>query len=482
MAKRPGSVAASIESKCRKRPGWASIPMDHPTRAALEKLRPLILPDPESQAAFRMQLLFADGEFAPREVVERYQLQRLKMLARHAAAEAPYWRARLDIDAILAAGTLHEALSRIPIQSRSGIIDHGGEMHAATLPAGHTVIGEMRTSGSTGTAVSVVTTEAMVRLQTALTLRAHLWAGRNFTKPIAVLRRMTRGEYGYPEGMRSDRWDLPFGFPFPTGPSFGLNTHQTSLGQQWEWLERVKPSYLLTYPSILRGFAERLERGECAPIPIGSITSISEVVDPELRDLAARYLKAPIYDLYSSEEAGLIAIQCPSTVGYHIQSEVLIVEIADDAGDPCPPGGIGRVLITPLFNFAMPLFRYELGDFAEAGGACACGRGLPVINRILGRRRNLLTLADGRRFWPSLGAKDMARVVQVRQHQFRQTSADVLDVLLVTDDEISPEQTRELEKIVLGRLPVALTVRVQRVAEIPRPASGKYEEFVSLVA
>ena len=89
--------------------------MDHPTKTALEKLRSQVLPNPESHSAYRLQHLFADGEFAPREAVKRYQLQRLKLLARHAAAEAPYWRARLNLEAILAAGTLHEALSRIPI-------------------------------------------------------------------------------------------------------------------------------------------------------------------------------------------------------------------------------------------------------------------------------------------------------------------------------------------------------------------------------
>ena len=53
------------------------------------------------------------------------------------------------------------------------------------------------------------------------------------------------------------------------------------------------------------------------------------------------------------------------------------------------------MVITDLHNFAMPLIRYEIGDYAEAGDLCPCGRGLPVITRIVGRVHNMLTLPSG---------------------------------------------------------------------------------------
>ena len=61
---------------------------------------------------------------------------------------------------------------------------------------------------------------------------------------------------------------------------------------------------------------------------------------------------------------GIIALQCPSGGLYHLQSESVHVEILDEAGRPCAPGEIGRVIVSPLHNFAMPLLRYESGDYA----------------------------------------------------------------------------------------------------------------------
>jgi phenylacetate-CoA ligase len=205
------------------------------------------------------------------------------------------------------------------------------------------------------------------------------------------------------------------------------------------------------------------------------------MVDRELRDLALRHLDTEIHDTYSSGEAGAMAIHCPDNRHYHIQSEVVIVEILDENSRPCRPGEVGRVVVTPLYNYATPLFRYEIGDYAEAGALCPCGRGLPVLNRIMGRRRNLFTLPDGRRIWPSFNVRKLGQIVSIRRHKFVQTAPDALDVLLVTDHPIYPEQEDALTKIVVAALPIALKVAARRVPDIPRPESGKYEEFVSLV-
>ena len=151
----------------------------------------------------------------------------------------------------------------------------------------------------------------------------------------------------------------------------------------------------LTYPSIARALAERAAHEGYVPASQKRITTIGELVDDELRMLVTKHLRAPLQDIYTSEEAGVMALQCPHWDCYHVQSESVIVEIIDEDNRACAPGEMGRVLVTPLMNHAMPLLRYDIGDFAQVGAPCACGRGLPVPNRILGRRRNMLTPPDG---------------------------------------------------------------------------------------
>ena len=210
------------------------------------------------------------------------------------------------------------------------------------------------------------------------------------------------------------------------------------------------------------------------PASLKRITTIGELVDDELRMLVAEHLRAPLHDIYTSEEAGVMALQCPHSDCYHVQSESVIVEIVDEDNRPCAPGEMGRVLVTPLMNYATPLLRYDIGDFAQVGASCGCGRGLPVLNRILGRRRNMLTLADGRKFWPSFGARLMQKILPITEHQFRQTEPNVVEVWLITETPISPVQERELISIVSTRLPAGMEIRIRRVSSISRPLSGKH--------
>src|SRR3546814_16158281 len=117
--------------------------------------------------------------------------------------------------------------------------------------------------------------------------------------------------------------------------------------------------------------------------------------------------------MYSSQECGYFALQAPGHDHYLVQAEVVLLEVLRADGSPCEPGETGRVVVTPLTNYAMPLLRYEIGDFATVGAASPCGRGLPVLDRILGRVRNMLVPPDRQRHWTAFGPPTQAKVPPV---------------------------------------------------------------------
>src|SRR6185437_16003324 len=164
------------------------------------------------------------------------------------------------------------------------------------------------------------------------------------------------------------------------------------------------PHYLLSYPSNSRALARYAQREKIRLPGLRAVHTYGEPLTPDVREACREAWGVPAIDVYSCEELGFVALQCPRHEHYHVQSESVLVEILDEDGLPARPGEIGRVVLTSLHNFAMPLIRYAIGDYAEVGAPCPCGRGLPVIERLLGRRRNMVTLPDGRRAWPDVGA------------------------------------------------------------------------------
>ena len=346
------------------------------------------------------------------------------------------------------------------------------------MPSGHGRVISTKTSGSTGTPVTVRGTVLDAGLGKSFELRHHLWHPHDFTGKLAAIRREKGEAYAYPHGASFARWGDPATFPFETGPASVLGIG-ASIAEQAEWLVREDPDYLVTYPSNLRHLAKHCREQGIALPHLEHVTTIGEVLTAETREECRRAWDVPVLDVYSAQEVGTIALQCPTGERYHVQSERILVEVVDERGAPCGPGQTGRVLVTPLYNYAMPLLRYELGDWAEVGAPCECGRGLPVLSRILGRERNgLLVAPTGARYWPAFGSRKLTELAPIVQHQFVQKSLTQIEARFVTERPLTSAEERSLRIYIQTALPHRFEVSFAYYDEIPRNAAGKFENFV----
>jgi len=207
------------------------------------------------------------------------------------------------------------------------------------------------------------------------------------------------------------------------------------------------------------------------------------VVERYVREVCRQAWNVPVVDTYSSQEVGYIALQCPTCERYHVQAENVFVEILREDGTSCSHGEVGRVVVTTLHNYATPLIRYAIGDYAEVGEPCSCGRGLPVLNRILGRQRNMLVLPHGDQRWPvfdiDLRNREPRFLSVVRQMQVVQRTLDQIDVSLVTARRLDNAEESSLRQHIESALGGAFRIRLHYVASIPRSHTGKFEDFRS---
>jgi len=142
--------------------------------------------------------------------------------------------------------------------------------------------------------------------------------------------------------------------------------------------------------------------------------------------------------------------------------------------------GAGCV-VTPLHNFAMPLIRYEIGDYTQVGTPCSCGRGLPVLQRIMGRSRNMLRLPDGTSRWPFLGEQKFRDIAPIQQFLVIQKSIDTIEVKLVVERTLSKSEETQLADNIIRELGHTFTLYFTYLPEIIRNKNGKFEDFISLV-
>lgn len=420
-----------------------------------------------------------DSQWWPEDRLRAMQSHQVGHLLDHAFRSVPYYRKRLR-----AAGfqegrpVTPELWARIPLLTRRDLQQSRRDLDSQQLPKGHGPSHEITTSGSTGMPVTVLGTAVTRFFWTIFTVRDCLWHKRDVTASIASIRNVKSGGAAYPDGIERPDWGPTFKPLFATGTGALLNI-ATPVEQQIEWLTRRKAGYLVTFPSNLEALLDHSEAAGITLPGLLGIQTLAEVLPPRVREACRRVWNVPVADVYSSEELGNIALQCPDHEHHHVQAENVLVEVLDDAGRGCAPGQVGKVVVTQLHNFATPMIRYDIGDYAEVGGPCPCGRGLPVLKHIMGRVRNMLTLPSGERLWPSFGDTGYTDIAPIRQFQFVQKTPGDLEMRLVADRPLTASEEEQLKNLVDSRMghPFALTLTYHD--EIARSAGGKFEDFKS---
>lgn len=412
--------------------------------------------------------------FDPAEMEVR-QYRQLALLAGHLQRHSVRFAQRLA-DAGLEPADLArpEGLRSLPPLGRRDVQAKDPPIFCDSVPEGHAPVHEGRTSGSTGEPV-VVRKTAVNRLHwMGMTLRYHLWAEPDFAHPICAIR-ASMPRYGPTAG-----WGAPVSLFFDTGPGLMIDVEE-DVGRQVELIAGFAPGSLIVYPSNLVALIEQMDaRGIDLP-SLRRVRTIGETLSQEVRDRAEARIGATVIDCYSSEEVGYIAMQCPDSQFYHLMGETLIVEVVDEEGRSCVDGEVGRLLVTDLHNHATPMIRYAIGDWAEAGPPCPCGRGLPTIRRILGRERNMIVKPDGTRHWPLTGFKQFRDIAPIAQYQMRQHAPDRIELRMVVERPLTVGEEGRLRQHLQSVLGQPFTIEFAYFdGRLPTGRNGKLEEFLRL--
>ncbi len=405
--------------------------------------------------------------------IRREQFHQIGLLAAHFAQRSPLFAERLQRAGLAAADlATPEGFARLPPVTRRGLQDAGERLYCLDVPESHRPIYAAETSGSTGQRVEIRKTAVTNLIWMAMTLRGHDWSGRDLGgRNASILPHIEKVQ-------EVGDWGPPFAHLYKTGPTLALPT-VIGIDEQVRRLRAFMPDYLLLSPTNLAGVMDECRAAGGPLASLKGISTINETLKPGLRRAAEEYFGATVNDLYSSAEAGNIAMQCPDSDLYHVMAEGILLEVLDDAGRACKPGEIGRVVVTDLANYATPLIRYQISDYAEAAGPCPCGRGLPTIKRIMGRERHLAVRPGGSRFWPAVGDIPLHEAASILQVQYVQHAPDEIETRLVVAADVTPEQEEKMRRMIQKVLDTPYKVRFTYFREkFPREKSGKFEEFV----
>jgi phenylacetate-CoA ligase len=406
--------------------------------------------------------------------MQAYQRSLLERLVRHARAEVPFYRTRLDPlfgpdDAIR-----WEAWTDVPTITRFEAQQAGEALFARSTPTETGGFVEDSTSGSTGMPLQSRTSQIMHLMSASISQRLLEWHKINMDDSIAVILDEKK-QFPYPDGRDGDTWNLTR----PQAPAYNLSIGYTT-AQQVEWLVRKQPNILYTYPRNAQAITEAFQTEKIVP-PFHTIIVHGEILEEETSQIIEG-AGIRLIDRYGAVEIGPFSGQCPHGSWQHQYSEVSLMEtIAPDTGAIITEGR-GALVATPFYNYAMPLIRYQNGDLLERSTQpCPCGATLPRIDRILGRERNMLTFSDGTQIWPNILRSEYDKYLSVRQFQFIQHTPTRLEMRYVPGDPARPVDKAGLTSMMQRVLHPDITVELTPLSTLPRAPSGKFETWISHV-
>jgi phenylacetate-CoA ligase len=400
----------------------------------------------------------------PLQAIRRLQERRLRSLVAHAFAEVPFQRRRLASAGLLpdAVRTLDD-LPRVPTTPKSALRETPPEELVAR-GIDPTRCDVVRTSGSTGSPLRVFRGGREIDWHRAAALRILLERGFRWTDRTLEIRAAFGPTFAVQRlGLAPKRWVSILDPP----------------ADQLRALVGYRPQVLCASASTLHDLAlEAL--GEERALRLRLVISDAEPLLPDTRQLVAKAFGVEPVDVYGLVELSNFAWECERRTGLHVSADTHVVEVLGDDGRPLAPGTPGRIVCTDLVARAMPMLRYETGDWgALVDEPCSCGRTFPRLVGLVGREGDAVLLPNGRRLhWPWFH-ESFARFDDLERYQVIQEAPDRLRVRLLARDDRWGGLAASVRAELARQVPAEVRVELERWQDRPDEPGRKFRPVLS---
>ena len=233
---------------------------------------------------------------------------------------------------------------------------------------------------------------------------------------------------------------------------------------------------ILSYSSTMGQVSKYLLEKGLTPkdFSVKSIICGSELLQDETRNNLKKVFNSNIVSRYANEENGILGQECIEKQEFHLNTSSYYFEFLKlDEDKKAEKGELARIVITDLYNYALPMIRYDTGDLAIVGDATCDIKVNAVIKEIFGRKVDLIYNTEGQALSPHAITNNMWNTQNIKQFKFTQISKDEYVILLNVEKNFDKEQEKEIKEKFIKILGNNAKIKIEYTDEIPVLASGK---------
>lgn len=418
---------------------------------------------------------FNKNQWLSETEIEEYQNQKLRALIQHAYKTVPYYNQMMKAEKLSPADIKSkDDLYKVPILTKEKIKNNFSELISTST--NKLLVRHGHTSGTTGTPLDLCYDIQTCVVHHVADWRQKYWAGLEYGKPYASI----QGRVTVPIGQKTP----PFWRKnYINNQLFLSSFHLTkeNLPYYFEKLKKDNIEYLEGYPSTVYILAKYLKENN-QTFPLKAILTSSETLFDFQRETIEVSFCCQIFDFYGMAERVMFATECDHHKGHHINQDYGIAEFLDSTNNPVRKGSLGRMVATSLFNFSMPLIRYQTNDSCSLKiEKCSCGRVFPLMDDVATKDEAIVTLPDGRLISPSILTHPFKPMQNILESQIIQEELNVIRIKIVINNNYTKKDEKQLIDAFIERLGHEIFIKIEYVKEIPRTKSGKFKWVTSKI-
>ncbi|MDA3614571.1 phenylacetate--CoA ligase family protein [Polluticaenibacter yanchengensis] len=255
-----------------------------------------------------------------------------------------------------------------------------------------------------------------------------------------------------------------------------------------EVFKTTKFEYLYGYTNSLVVFAKYcvsqniVLKNICPTLKACLVTS--EVCTKEDKQVLEQGFGVRIVNEYGASELGVLAFE-DANGNWVLNEETLLIEVVDSNGRPVADGEQGTIVVTGLFNKAMPFIRYELGDIGVIEPGLRIGH-RRVLSQLMGRTNDTATLPSGRKV-PGLSFYYVSKSLlekgdRIKELIVKQMALDHFEIEYVAATELTETEKNDVKEALERYLEPGLKITFLKSDNLERTRAGKLKNFQSMMA
>lgn len=238
---------------------------------------------------------------------------------------------------------------------------------------------------------------------------------------------------------------------------------------------------LMGYASTLTAFQKYFEKygyGDVKDAKIYGVVSGSEMLYDATRLSIEKAFNCKCVSRYANEENGFLGQDWDENNVFLMNRADYFVEILKIYSDePAEDGEVGRIVVTDLYNYAMPMIRYDTGDVGARIKVIHNGKERYAVGSFGGRIVDSVKDFNGNSVSPHAITNLMWKYKKIRQFQFVQKGKGKYQLILnAQKDDINEEELIQDYKKIFGYNSEFV---VSYCDDIPVLASGKRRYIVN---